>query len=144
MCTLIKLNLKWRWKDHPWKDWYALGNTNIIDGANHWTQNGYIKNTFLCISFQFKKPLSLGRGGAILCDSQEDYMALKKMTHDGRDPTSNKQWKEHNIESIGYHYYMTPETAALGSKKLQSAIRKERQGSENYPYLPDMKIFNLK
>ena len=39
---------------------------------------------------------------------------------------------------------MTPETAALGSKKLQSAIRKERQGSENYPYLPDMKIFNLK
>ena len=139
--TLIKLNLKWRWKDYPWQDWYKLDNTNIIDGANHWTQDGYIKNTFMCISFQFKKPLSLGRGGAILCDSHEDYMALKKMTHDGRDPTSNKQWKEHNIESIGYHYYMTPETAEQGISKMYKTIKEKTWTDQDYPYLPDYKVF---
>ena len=71
-----------------------------------------------------------------------DYDVLKKMSYDGR--SDDTPWREQDISTMGYHYYMTPETAALGSKKLQSAIRKERQGSENYPYLPDMKIFNLK
>ena len=33
---------------------------------------------------------------------------LKKMSYDGRLP--NIPWREQNIPSAGYHYYMTPET----------------------------------
>ena len=140
--TLIKLNLDWQFKDLDWKDYYYLGGTNIIDAAVHFDKDSYVKNSLMCLSFQYKKTLSLGRGGAILCESKNDYDVLKKMSYDGR--SDDTPWREQDISTMGYHYYMTPETAALGSKKLQSAIRKERQGSENYPYLPDMKIFNLK
>ena len=137
-----KLNIEHTWRDEDWQDYYYLGDTNIIDAAVLWEQNSYIPNTYMCLSFQYRKHLSLGRGGMILTDNKKAANDLKKMSYDGRIPVV--PWREQNISTIGYHYYMTPETAALGSKKLQSAIRKERQGSENYPYLPDMKIFNLK
>ncbi len=140
--TFIKLGLKWKFIDQKWQDFYPLINTNIIDAAVHFQKGGYVANSLMCLSFQYKKTLSLGRGGAILCESKNDYDVLKKMSYDGR--SDDTPWREQDISTMGYHYYMTPETAALGSKKLQSAIRKERQGSENYPYLPDMKIFNLK
>lgn len=140
--TFIKLGLKWKFIDQKWQDFYPLVNTNIIDAAVHFQKGGYVANSLMCLSFQYKKTLSLGRGGAILCETKNDYDVLKKMSYDGR--SDDTPWREQDISTMGYHYYMTPETAALGSKKLQSAIRKERQGSENYPYLPDMKIFNLK
>ena len=47
-----KLNLNWEWKE-KWKDYYIDG-TNIIDAAVLW-KDSYIKDTFMCISFQFQK-----------------------------------------------------------------------------------------
>ena len=64
--TCKKLNLKWKFEFQEWEDFYYMGNTNIIDAAVYWKQNGYIENTYMCLSFQYKKHLSLGRGGAIL------------------------------------------------------------------------------
>jgi dTDP-4-amino-4,6-dideoxygalactose transaminase len=137
--TLIKLGLSWKFFDQVWQDHYYIGGTNIVDAAVFFKAGGYIKQTFMCLSFQFKKTLSLGRGGAILCDNEKDYVSLKKMSYDGR--CANKPWKEQNIDSMGYHYYMTPETAELGSQKLKDAVAKPSQGSGNYPYLPDMDVF---
>jgi dTDP-4-amino-4,6-dideoxygalactose transaminase len=74
----------------------------------------------MSVSFQFRKHLSLGRGGAILFDNQEDFDTLKRMSYDGRSP--DLPWAQQNIKSIGYHYYMTPETAELGLQKLPEAI----------------------
>ena len=34
-------------------------------------------------------------------------------------------WRKQNISRSGYHYYMTPETAELGLKKLPEAIKKK-------------------
>ena len=93
----------------------------------------------MCLSFQHKKTLSLGRGGAILCSSKQEYELLKRMAWDGR--IRNMAWKEQDIDMVGYHYYMTPETAKLGSEKLKSITPQARQGSTDYPYLPQMKIF---
>jgi dTDP-4-amino-4,6-dideoxygalactose transaminase len=117
-----KLNLELEWKDEKWKDYYYL-TENIIDAAVLWKQNSYIPNTFMSVSFQFKKHLSLGRGGMILFDDQNSYDVLKKMSYDGRSP--DMLWTEQNIKTIGYHYYMTPETAQLGLNKLQDAINRE-------------------
>jgi dTDP-4-amino-4,6-dideoxygalactose transaminase len=139
--TFKKLGIKWTFENNQWKDYYFLGNTNIIDAAVYWKKDGYIPGTLMCLSFQYKKHLNLGRGGMILCQ-KKDYLELKKLSYDGRLP--NVPWAEQNINSIGYHYYMTPETAELGLSKLEESINKEsKQWTYNdYPYLPDMEIFN--
>jgi dTDP-4-amino-4,6-dideoxygalactose transaminase len=74
----------------------------------------------MSVSFQFRKHLSLGRGGMILFDREEDFDALKRMSYDGRNP--DEPWAIQNVKTMGYHYYMTPETAQLGLKKLPQAI----------------------
>ena len=139
--TLKKLNLYWKFEYQEWKNFYFLGGTNIIDAAVYWKQGGYIENTYMCLSFQYKKHLNLGRGGAILLQEKEEYDILKKMSYDGRLP--NIPWKEQDIDTIGYHYYMTPETAMLGVQKLENAIREVPKiwNYENYPNLKVMKVF---
>ena len=85
-----KLGIKLKWKEEDWKDYYYLTNhpgfTPIIDAAVLWKKDSYIPGTFMSVSFQFRKHLSLGRGGVILTDNKEDYLNLKKMTYDGRLP----------------------------------------------------------
>jgi dTDP-4-amino-4,6-dideoxygalactose transaminase len=136
-----KLNIKWKFENIDWKDYYYLGNTNIIDAAVHWKPNGYIPNTYMCLSFQFRKHLNLIRGGAVLVDNLESYTALAKMTRDGR--SLGNRWKEQDIECIGYHYYMPAETAQLGLERLPEAIARppQRVTSLDYPYLPDLTVF---
>lgn len=118
--TCNKLNLKWNWKDDKWSEYYELGDTGIYDAATMWRRNSYISNTFMCVSFQYKKHLSLGRGGVILCSNKTDYNALVKLSYDGRE--RGTPWQSQNITSFGYHYYMTPETAEIGLKKFDDAV----------------------
>ena len=136
-----KLNIKFDWRDEDWQDYYYLGGTNIIDAAVLWKENSYIPSTFMCISFQYRKHLSLGRGGIILTDSKKDVIMLKKMSYDGRLP--DIPWREQNIDTMGYHYYMTPETAKLGLEKLPNAIKtKPKQWTvSDWPDLTKMEIF---
>tara|TARA_R110002096_G_scaffold380788_1_gene574691 strand:- start:256 stop:843 length:588 start_codon:yes stop_codon:yes gene_type:complete len=136
-----KLNLNWSWKEEEWKDYYRIGNTNIYDAAVLWKKDSYIPNTFMCLSFQFQKHLSLGRGGMILTDDEVAAKELKKMSYDGRE--SDIPWRDQNIKTMGYHYYMTPETAELGLSKLIDAIDTvPRQWLiEDWPDLRTMEIF---
>ena len=139
--TFRKLGLVWQWRDTEWEDYYTIGNTNIIDAAVYWKQNGYIPGTKMCLSFQFKKHLSLGRGGMILLDNEEQYLLLKKLRYDGRD--DDKPWAEQDIDTMGYHYYMTPETAQTGIYRFAVAETKPaRQWTYlDYPDLSQMKVF---
>jgi len=136
-----KLNIELKWKDEQWADYYYIEGTNIIDAAVFWKQNSYVSKTFMCLSFQFRKHLSLGRGGMILLDDLHVAQELKKMSYDGRIP--NIPWRDQNINLMGYHYYMTPETAALGLKKLPDAINtKPKQWTIfDWPDLTEMEIF---
>ena len=140
-----KIGITLEWKDEKWEDYYYLTNhpgfTPIIDAAVLWKKDSYIPGTFMCLSFQFQKHLSLGRGGMILTDDKEAAIELKKLTYDGRHP--DIPWREQNIETMGYHYYMTPETAANGIKKLPGAIKnKPRQWTiTDWPDVSKMKVF---
>jgi len=136
-----KLRIELEWKDEEWKDFYYLTN-KIIDSAVLWEKDSYISDTFMCVSFQYQKHLSLGRGGIILTDNKDAAKELKKMSYDGRLPDS--PWREQNISSMGYHYYMTPETASLGLEKLDDAIKtKPRKWVvTDWPDLTKMDIFN--
>ena len=135
-----KLNIELQWKDTQWKDFYYI-TENIIDAAVLWQADSYIPGTFMCLSFQFQKHLSLGRGGMILTDNREAMWELKKMSYDGREP--DIPWRDQNISTKGYHYYMAPETAMLGLKKFPEAIKtKPRQWVlEDWPDLTKMEVF---
>jgi dTDP-4-amino-4,6-dideoxygalactose transaminase len=136
-----KIGIEFGWEDREWKDYYQLGGTNIIDAAVLWKENSYIPNSLMCLSFQYQKHLSLGRGGMILTDDKEAKEELKKMSYDGREP--DVPWRDQNISSVGYHYYMTPETASLGLEKLPKAIEtKPRDWElEDWPDLRDMELY---
>ena len=136
-----KLGIDLNWSQEPWQDFYFLTN-DIIDAAVLWKEKSYIDGKFMSISFQYQKHLNLGRGGIILCPDKKSYVQLKKMSYDGRLPLI--PWREQNIDTIGYHYYMTPETAELGLIKLPEAIKKPPRiwKYEDWPDLSKMLVFN--
>jgi dTDP-4-amino-4,6-dideoxygalactose transaminase len=138
-----KLNIGLEWRDERWEDYYTLNynDKHIIDAAVLWKKDSYLPNTYMCLSFQHQKHLSLGRGGIILLDNEQDAIQLKKMSYDGRLP--NIPWREQNIDTMGYHYYMTPETAQQGLDRLSNAINTEprKWKYEDWPNLSEMKFF---
>ena len=138
-----KLSIELEWREENWKDYYYITD-KVVDAAVLWKKNSYISDTFMSLSFQYQKHLSLGRGGMILTDNKEAAIQLKKMSYDGRLP--NIPWRDQNIDTIGYHYYMTPETAQLGLDKLPSAIKTiPRQWTTNdWPDLTQMTVFKQK
>jgi dTDP-4-amino-4,6-dideoxygalactose transaminase len=135
-----KLNITREWRYEEWIDYYYVTD-KIIDAAVLWKRNSYIPGTYMNVSFQFRKHLALGRGGVILTDDKKAAEVLKKMSYDGRDP--NVLWRDQNIDMIGYHYYMTPETAQLGLDKLPKAIETEpiQWTIKDWPDLTQMKVF---
>lgn len=135
-----KLNIELEWRDEDWLDYYYVTD-KVVDAAVLWKQNSYIPNTMMGISFQYQKHLSLGRGGILLLDNEDAAIEIKKMSYDGRLPVI--PWREQNISTIGYHYYMTPETAKLGLDKLPTAIETQpRQWVvSDWPDLTEMEVF---
>jgi hypothetical protein len=63
------------------------------------------------------------------------------MRYDGR--TDDKPWAEQDVETMGYHYYMTPETAQLGLQRFQEVVdvNPRRWTYKDYPDLRAMSVF---
>ena len=140
-----KLNIELEWDDSDWTEMYEVNDSltpMIFDAATLWRKDSYIPYSYMCLSFQYRKHLSLSRGGMILLQDKDEAHSLRCMTYDGR--VSNIPWKEQDIHIMGYHYYMTPETAQLGLNKLPDAIkRKPKTWSwKDYPDISKMEIFN--
>jgi len=135
-----KLKIDLEWKDENWVDYYYLTD-NVIDAAVLWKRDSYIPNTFMSISFQFQKHLNVGRGGILLTDNKTAAAQLKKMSYDGRLPMI--PWRDQDIDTVGYHYYMTPETAELGLQKIEEAISSPPKQwiATDWHDLTQMKIF---
>ena len=138
-----KLTLELTWKDENWYDYYYI-TENIIDSAVYWKESSYIDRTFMVLSFQFKKHLNLGRGGMILTDNEEAADELRRMSYDGRDIKSPLPWDKQEINTVGYHYYMTPETALMGIHKIPDAVatKPKERSYKNYPDLTNYKVFS--
>jgi len=138
--TAFKLDIDFDWVDCKWDKLYYL-TARVIDSATLWERNSYRVETFMCISFQYQKHLSLGRGGMILCPDEQSYTQLKKMSYDGRLPGIS--WRDQDVTEQGFHYYLTPETAALGLQKLDEAIKTPPRiwSYLDYPDLTQMTVF---
>ena len=63
------------------------------------------------------------------------------MSYDGREP--NIPWRNQNVKRMGYHYYMTPETAQNGIDKLEEAKNTKPRDwvLEDWPDLTKMDVF---
>lgn len=126
-----------------WVGTYPIGSSGVIDGAGRFRPGMYEGNGALhTLSFQIKKRLPIGRGGAILTDSQEAYNWLKRSSYDGRDLKSPYDSKDH-IGQLGWHFYMTPEDAARGVilMDLLGSDYSDTMWAEMYPDLSKSNAF---
>jgi len=126
-----------KFEDISWSGVYELGASGIFDGAARFTKNMFVggQDSLQVLSFQIKKRLPIGRGGAILTDSLEAYKWLKLSSYDGRDLNSPYDSPEH-VKSLGWHMYMTPEDAARGIlifDMLGTGEFPDVAGSQSYP-----------
>ncbi len=134
--TLINYGYNVWFRFEEWSGHYQLGNTNVYDYAVQFQKNMYVPGQVQCVSFQQKKRLAIGKGGAILLDNKEMYEKLKRMRHDGRD--SSKPVAHERPEDIimGYHMYMSPDEAARGTLLLNQLTSPYIPGTfKDYPDL---------
>jgi len=115
-----------------WKGKYKIGNLPIYDCAVGFKKNMYKEGQYQCLSFQQKKTLGIGKGGAILLDNKEAYDTLKRMAWDGRDSSVSVINDMHITH--GYHMNMIPDDAAKGVLILNQLPEKTKQGTyKDYP-----------
>lgn len=141
---ILHAGLTPRFVREEWSGQYELGATGIVDGAGRFTSDMYAGGEILhTLSFQIKKRLPIGRGGAILTNSSEAYTWLKLATYDGRDLQTPYTSSGH-VSVLGWHYYMTPEDAARGIWLMDQLPKSmpDTMGSRNYPSLSQMSVFS--
>lgn len=127
---------KYNYKDLQWTKGYQIGETPVFDMAVGFEPNMYIKGQYQCLSFQQKKALPIGRGGAILLDDYEAYKTLKRMCNDGRDGSIHFSQDPNIIK--GYHMYMTPDNAAKGVLLLNQMKELKFGSYEDYPDISEI------
>ena len=134
--SIVNAGFQLAFDDIKWKGTYQLGDLPIWDSAVDLHKDMY-NGGFQCLSFQQKKRLNIGKGGAILCNNENDYKALKKLAFDGRG--------EGEITK-GFHMNMIPDDAAKGLLILnQIQLRYDNVGSYiDYPDLSNIGYFKVK
>lgn len=131
---IIHAGCKVAFEDIEWSGISQLKPYPIYDGATRFTKGMYVGGDALqVVSFQIKKRLPIGKGGAIFTNCDKAYRWLKLATYDGRDLNTPYMSKEH-IAQFGWHYYMTPEDAARGILLMDQLpeVNEDSGGSNNY------------
>lgn len=125
----IHAGYKIKFIDKSWTGAYEIGNVPVIDSAQRFCEQMYRKNTFYCLSFNYKKILSTGKGGMILTDDEYAADWFKRMRYDGRPSIYYNDMLKMSVEDIGYHMYMTPEQAVTGIQNFYSITNKRNSDS---------------
>ena len=129
-------------RDEKWVGEYQILPTKVVDSAGRFKRDMYLGDGHLqVLSFQIKKNLPIGRGGAILTDDIDAFNWLKLASYDGRDLTRPYDDPDH-LQSFGWHYYMTPEDAARGLVLLNK-IDESSYRDLNWKLYPDLTNYSL-
>jgi dTDP-4-amino-4,6-dideoxygalactose transaminase len=135
--TMHKLGIEYSYSDKLWTGEYQFIGTRIWDSARLLKQGMYRPGQLQCLSFGYDKPLSIGRGGAVLTDDVEIYDTLKHQCYDGRD-LSISPWEQQKIFKVGYHYKPTIEEAVKGLELLPDVAQEPKY--KEYPDLREITI----
>lgn len=117
-CSIINAGGRVSFEDISWSGVYRLKPTNIYDSAKRFHRNMYIRGSYMCLSFDRKKFLPLGKVGIILTDDIYAVPWFKAARFDGRHETN---LETDNFEMIGHHCFILPEQAARGLMLLEFA-----------------------
>ncbi len=115
--SIIHAGAKVMLEDREWSGIYDLKPYPIYDAALRFTSNMYIPNSFMCLSFHYKKQLPIGKGGMILTDDINAVEWFKRARYEGR---SEKGYWDDTISELGWNMYMTPMEAAIGLSLMQN------------------------
>lgn len=102
--------------DEDWQGEYQLRPYPIWDAARRFTLGMYRPGAMQCVSFHWSKILGLSQGGAILHDSPEADVYLRRARFDGR--REGVPPAEDTFDIVGQHCYLSPEVAAHGLMRL--------------------------
>lgn len=124
---------------------YPLFPTRIVDSALQFTADMYRAGLLMCISFTGPyKHLKLGKGGAILCDREDDYQWFKRARNSGRGECS---YHADNFTMLGRNVYMMPQIAAQGLLLMAQFYTLDGRKKHNadltlpYPKLSDFQVY---
>jgi hypothetical protein len=126
---------------------YRLFPTNVIDSALRFTTGMYVYQSHMCLSFTGPyKHLKLGKGGAILTDSEDAYRWFKKARFSGRDECSYHTDNFDENPVVGWNFYLMPEIAARGLLLMGQFYEQDGTPKHNedltLPY-PDLSKFEI-
>jgi dTDP-4-amino-4,6-dideoxygalactose transaminase len=143
--TLILHGYTVQFVDNDWVGSYNIGNTSVYDCAVGFDEGMYKPGQIQCLSFQQKKRLPIGKGGAILLDDVNLYHKLQRLRHDGRNSRISVQ-EEMGVDpdsiTIGYHVNMSPDEAARGILLLNQLQPSHTTGGyANYPDISTLRCF---
>jgi dTDP-4-amino-4,6-dideoxygalactose transaminase len=136
--TMHKLDIIYNYTDKLWTGEYQFIGTRIWDSARLLKEDMYRPGQLQCLSFGHNKPLSIGRGGAILTDDVEIYDVLIQQRYDGRDLTI-APWEQQKVFRVGYHYKPTIEEAVKGLELLPNIDQEPK-----YKEYPDLREIIIK
>jgi dTDP-4-amino-4,6-dideoxygalactose transaminase len=147
-CEIIHAGAKIKFKPvngKTLKGAYQLSPTRVWDSALRFTNNMYIPNTHMCISFTGPyKHFKLSKGGAILTDDYDAYLWFKRARYSGRRECS---YHDDHFDMLGWNFYMMPELAARGLLLMNQFYKPDGTPKENddlelpYPDLSKFKIY---
>lgn len=135
-----KLAITYNLTDEKWIGEYQFHGTVIWDSARRLEPSMYKPGQMQCVSFGYGKPVSTGRGGAILLDDQQAYQDLLAMRYDGRR-LDIVPWQDQQHFRIGYHYRPTPEEA-MQAHQLLARYSLEPKSPLPHAY-PDCRLIKI-
>ena len=124
-----------------WDGMYELGNTSIVDAATSLYRGMYEKylDSYMILSFHFKKILNIGQGGMILTNDKDFEEWARPMIYDGRH--KNRLYDGDEFECVGWHMYMAPEQAKRGLEIFNSdRIQDQNQSVGSSSKYNDLRI----
>ncbi len=122
-----------------WSGAYAVGFTKdhaVLDSACRLYHNCFVEagelapqDLLMCFSFQYRKHLKIGRGGAVATDDRDAADWLRKARFCGRSDHGGVP------EFVGWHAFMEPERAARGLVLMDSLPSLNSDLTFEYPDL---------
>lgn len=138
--AIIHAGAKPVFRDEAWVGGYQLNPLPVWDSARQFTSGMYQPGQFQCVSFHTSKILGDTQGGAILHDNDEADAWLRKARFDGR--TEGVAPKDDKFDMIGWHCYMSPDTAARLIWKLgRLPAHNPPLPNDDYPDLSQVEVF---
>lgn len=96
--------------------------------------------TYVCLSFQYRKHLPIGRGGMILHNDDDEVDTwFRRMRFFGRSEVPVAEDPGPTV--LGWRYYMTPTDAARGLSFMQHMSDNDSDLAVEYPDLSNYDIF---